>query len=106
MIMNKLLFPQKNLNEMNRIIKNPTHAILIIGKYGYGKRTAAGYLGSQLLTIGQDDLINYPYFYVIEPENKLISIEKIRELKKLFQLKTTGKNSIRRVVILEDADTM
>jgi DNA polymerase III delta prime subunit len=105
--MNRILFSGKNKSDIDRFIENPSHAILLVGKYGYGKRTLAEYIAGQLL--GADTLSGLslnPYFYVIEPENNLISIEKIRELKKFFQLKTTGKNTIRRAVIIENAESM
>ncbi len=105
--MDKILFSTKNKSEIDRFIESPSHAILLVGKYGYGKRTLAEYVASQLLQVETlNGLDLNPYYYVVEPENNLISIEKIRDLKKFFQLKTTGRNKIRRVVIIENAETM
>ncbi len=105
--MDNILFSVKNKTEIDRFIGNPAHAVMLIGKYGYGKRTLAEYLASKLLDVELvEELERNPYYFVVESENNVISIEKIRNLKKIFQLKTTGKNDIRRVVIIENAETM
>jgi hypothetical protein len=102
-----ILFSTKSKTEVDRYISKPSHAVLLLAPIGYGKLTIARYISSQLLKLDLDkELDNYAYFFEVKPENKLISIDKIRELKKLFILKTTGSNEIRRVVVIEDADYM
>jgi DNA polymerase-3 subunit delta' len=104
MTMTNILISKKNNSEINRFINRASHALVLVAPYGHGKKTMAKYIASELLKV--DSLDNYPYFFVVSPENNLINIDKIREIKKVFQLKTTGKENIRRVVILENADLM
>lgn len=105
--MDEVLLTEKNKQAVDTFAAKPSHAVLLVGKYGYGKRTLAENIAKRLLSLNEDEDINhYPYFYLVEPENNLINIDKIRSLKKLFQLKTTGSNRIRRVVVIEDAETM
>jgi DNA polymerase-3 subunit delta' len=105
--MTDLIFSKKNKNDIDNFLSNPSHALLVHGRNNYGKKSTAKYIASSILklkTVGE--LLKYPYFYEIFPDNNVIGIDKIRELKSKFQLKTTGKNLFRRVAIIYNADFM
>ena len=105
--MNDLLLSEKTKNEIDRFLGSPSHALLLIGRNGYGKLTLARSIAKKLLGIVQENLLEaYPYYFEVHPVNNLISIDTIRDLKKSFLLKTTGSNQFRRVVIIENAESM
>jgi replication-associated recombination protein RarA len=97
-----VLHPQTR-QALERVAKSGAHAVLITGELGAGKQTIAHTLASELL---QEPAQNSPYFLSISSDGKSIGIEQIRELQKFLQLKTTGTATTRRVVIINDADTM
>jgi DNA polymerase III delta prime subunit len=82
------------------------HAVCLIGEPGAGKYTLARGLAAQLLDYSPDKLDNYPYFAHIKAAKDSIGIEDMRKLKQFLSLKTTGKGSIRRIILIEDAETM
>lgn len=53
-----------------------------------------------------NNLETYAFYDHIQPTDGTISIGTIRELKNFLQLKTTGNQDIRRVVLIEDAESM
>ncbi len=81
-----------------------SHAVLVHGELGAGKEKVALNMASALL--GPRSLELQPYFTHITPDGKSIGIEQIRELQSFLQLKTTGKDAIRRVAVIADADRM
>ena len=105
--MSEILISKNNSDLIINLINNPSHSIILVGPQGYGKLTLAKYVAKNILKIKEAvNIINYPYINVISPINNNISIDIIREMKKLFNLKTTGRNNIRRLVIIENADIM
>ena len=101
--MSNLLIHPKTQSQLELTIKGGAHAILITGQPGAGKSTVAKDIASKLL---QTKLDNAPYFLRVTPDGKSVSIEQIRDLQKFVQLKTTGTNEIRRVAVIDQADTM
>ena len=102
--MNDLLLHPQTRQAIEQVMHTQTHALLITGDLGSGKHTVALQLTAQLLAI--KTLENAPYFTHIVDETKALGIEQIRELQKFMQLKTTGKKVIRRIAIIENADTL
>lgn len=90
--------------QLDSFIANPTHALLLVGSEGTGKTHVAHELSRQLLHVPTLD--NHAYFQIITPKNNSITIEQIRELIGFFQLKVPGSAAIKRVAIIQDADTM
>lgn len=92
---------------LDQALQNKVHGILLSGPQGAGKGHVARYFAIQSLGLKDtDELAKHPYFSIIAPEKNSISIDQIRELQKLLQLKTLGQGNIRRVVIVEDAHHM
>lgn len=98
-----LLFHSETKNQVDKFVANFRHGLLIEGPAGSGKGTIADHVASRLLGVDALVLANYPYFARILPEKDVISIEVIRAAQQLFQLKTLGKNPVRRILIVEDA---
>ena len=98
-----LLHPQTR-KAIEQVTESQTHALLITGEPGAGKLTIAFGIAKELLQA--KNLDNAPYFSHIHDASKALGIEQIRELQKFMQLKTTGSSSIRRVAIIEGADSL
>jgi len=80
----------------------PSHALLIVGPTGIGKRSLAHLLASRLMTIELERVPNHQYVRIINAgKDKSISIEKVRELEQFLSRKVPGDG--KRVVIVEDA---
>ena len=87
-----------------KFLDKPSHALLILGPVGSGKGTLAAFMASQLLNVKKPN--EHPYFRRIVPEKASISINDIRGLQEFTRLKTPGTSPVRRLIIIEAADTM
>lgn len=89
-------------------LQSPSHAVLIVGAHGIGKGSVATHLATQLLKLKDATALEgYPHFKRIAPtEKESVSIETIRSLQQFVRLRTTGRAAIRRVIVIEHADTM
>lgn len=104
--MTELVIHSTTQKQLDRTIKNPVHALLLLGADGVGKGSVARLLTASLLSLESGKVATHPYIKIVEPVNDTISIDHIREVQKFLQLKTTGEGQIRRVVCLEHADSM
>lgn len=95
------LHPRTQL-AVQRFVAMPSHSVMIIGEPGAGKRTLAIHLANQVIDPAKD-VQKSPYFLLIHPTNKAISIEAIRQAHEFVRLKTTGDQKWRRAIIVEDA---
>ena len=101
-----LLLPPQTKSHVEAFLAKPPHAVILAGPRGAGKSALSSQLSVKVLKIGAEKLQNYPYFLRIMPERNSIGIESIRQLQSFLRLKTTGKEFIRRIVIIEDAQDM
>jgi hypothetical protein len=87
---------------------HPPHALLLCGMDGVGKGTVAAHLVQQTLGLSSSaQLRDQPMVTYVEPDAKgTISIEQIRTVQQAVRLKTTGRRSIRRAVVIEHAQAM
>lgn len=102
--MKNLLLHGQTRQSVERFLQSPSHALLLTGAFGAGKETLARSIAEKLL--GTSSLSNRPYYKEVVPDGKNISIEAIRSLQSFLQLKTTGKEQIRRVALILQADLM
>lgn len=104
--MTELIIHATTKSQLDRIIKNPAHALLLLGLNGIGKGSIARELVASLLRVAPEQAITHAYVKNVEPANDTISIDQIREVQKFLQLKTVGTGQIRRIVCLEHADAL
>lgn len=101
--MNNLLLHQSTNKRTRAIIANPEHALLLLGPAGSGKTTLANYIATNLLSTKSLD--NHPFIKFINAIDG-DGIAHVREIRSFLSLKTSGKNNIRRIVILENVDRL
>lgn len=103
--MDKLVLHEHTREQVAQYLAQPSHALLLVGPDGIGKYTLAMHIVLQLLDMPEDKA--GAAVKLISPDEKnTISIESIRELQRFLQLKTLGKKSLRRAVIIEHAQRM
>lgn len=83
---------------------SPSHALILVGPSGSGKRTLALKIATAVLSISSLD--NYPYALQLSPVTDSIGIEAIRELDKFLSLKVPGSQTYKRVALIEQADRL
>jgi DNA polymerase-3 subunit delta' len=103
--MDLLLHPKVD-KAVTNFIKQPSHALLIVGANGMGKAALANYIGFQLLSVDENSITQYPYFRHLRATNNSISIADVRELQSFTSLKTPGQQTIRRLILIEYAEMM
>ncbi len=92
--------------QLDTFLGAPTHALLLSGPMGSGKTHVATALVTELLNVPLSSLENQAYYRLLIPQKGSISIEQIRELTSFFKLKVPGRAAVKRVAVIEDADTM
>lgn len=98
-----LLIHPKAAQQLAGLQRGATHAVLLTGDAGQGKKTIARRFAMNLL--GIQSLANQPYVLEIGASDG-VGIEDVRSLRQFLQRTTTGDAVIRRVVLLFGADTM
>lgn len=102
-----LVLHSRTKEAIEAFIQTPTHAVMVVGADGVGKGAIAYKLASTVLGYSEEVLDNRQAFKHIVPDEKnTISIETIRSLQQFVKLKTTGRKAVRRVVLIEHADSM
>jgi DNA polymerase-3 subunit delta' len=92
--------------QVDAFVAAPAHAVLLGGPAGTGKTHIAATAAAQLLGTTKPGLENHGYYRVITPVTGSISIEQIRDLIGFFRLKVPGQGVIKRVAVIQDADSM
>lgn len=83
-----------------------THSYLFLGPSGIGKTLFAKEFAKRILQQGNNeiDISNIPDLAIVEPEDKKIKIEQIRNLQSKISEKPVEAN--RKIYIIKEADTM
>lgn len=102
----ELVFNPLTETAISDYLRNPAQSLLIEGAEGSGKGTLCIYLGAEVLKIPESKLTSYPYYLHIETLENTISIDSIRRAQQFMLLKTLGKNNIRRVLVVDQAERM
>lgn len=89
------------------VAQRQVHALLITGQNGLGKYTLAKTIVAAKLKTSVGRVTAHPYVRVIKPDEKqTISIASIRELQQFLRLRTTGRQTVRRIIIIDHADRL
>lgn len=106
--MQKLLLHPATRQQLELFLINRSHALMLVGPIGSGKRKLAYKVSQALLDLSSDSALEaHPHFIYIYPEKgKEISIDQIRAVIKKLMLKVPGKPGTKRVVFIEDAQLM
>lgn len=104
---NLLLHP-KTRADILTFLKQPAHALMIVGEAGSGKKSAAEAISSDLLGVPVTELNRHPFFIKLQKasDKQEIPIDSVRSLLKNITLKTVGTAQIRRVVVIEEANLL
>lgn len=102
-MIDELVLHPSTKQEVGQFIAKPSHSLILVGPDGSGKTTMAHAMAAQLLELTPEKLAAYPYFMLVQPEKDTISIEKVRQLQDFVRLKTTGRQALRRIIIIQDA---
>lgn len=102
--MSELLLHPTTWHQLRALTQSTPQAVMISGKPGAGKQTMALSLAAEVL--GVEDSLTHPYFLQVTPEKLHISIAEVRKIRDFMSRKTTGKGTIRRIVLIPDAHTM
>lgn len=87
-------------------LANASHALLLEGPRGAGKKYLAQELAATLLDVDTTKVPSHPHVLTVTPEKGIISIDTIRSIKRFLHLRVPSKRTIARVVIVKDADSM
>ncbi len=101
----ELLLHANTTKQVSDFLHSPSHALIVIGPEGSGKGTLLSHLASQLLAIDEKALPRSHVLRIV-PVNNAISIDEVRRAQQFMKLKTLGSGPIRRVLMIEQADTL
>jgi DNA polymerase III delta prime subunit len=99
-------FHPSTKNSIDNFIANPSHALLLAGPQGSGKGTTAQFIASTILGIPFKNINSSQHVLTIQKTEKSVTIESVRSIQNFLQLKTPGNQAIRRVILVEDGETM
>jgi ribose 1,5-bisphosphokinase PhnN len=90
--------------QLEQFAKMPSHAVVLVGPTGSGKRTLAIKLAEQVLKLPDASFADHPYGLIIASEDgKAIGIEAVRQLEQFLALKVPSHAIFDRAIIIEDA---
>lgn len=103
-MIDSLILHAHTKEQVVQFIGHPSHAVLLVGSNGVGKRCLAEAVTAAVLRLDAERLSQHPYFTMVQAEKDSISIDAIRQLQRFLQLKTLGSQQLRRAVIVEHAE--
>ncbi|MDQ3123446.1 MAG: AAA family ATPase [bacterium] len=102
-----LLLHPKVRSNLEQVISNQPHGLLISGPDGSGKETLLRNMAAELLHISQEQIQKHPYVLIINPKDESISIDEIRGLQQFLKLKVPHKRqTLKRIIIIDQAGRM
>lgn len=92
--------------QIEQFLAHSSHAVLLVGPTGSGKNHLAEFMANKLMKLPEARSLQNQAFYqhiTRQPDKQDIPVEQIRQIIDFQKLKTTGRSTIRRVVVIEDA---
>lgn len=102
----ELLLHDQTRANLDRFLAAPRHGLLIIGPHGAGKPTLAQIIIASLLKVPPTKLAHQPYFRHLQPSKGTISIDAVRNIQDFLRLKSPGRQTWRRAILIEDAGSL
>lgn len=97
-----MILHEMTKQQIDSLINSPTHAVLLVGSKGSGKRYLADHIIKEILKT--DSIESHPYGKIVSPvDGKATGIEAVRELEHFLSLKVPGNSQTNRFMIFEDA---
>jgi hypothetical protein len=101
-----ILLHASTRRQLEGVVSDPPHALLIVGEEHVGKYLTARSLAGQLFGVRPENLDAHSRYRELSAMKGTIAIEEIRSLLPFFALVVPGKDKVKRVVLIPDADTM
>ncbi len=101
--MEDLLLHPTTAHQLKALMQTLPHAVLISGATGAGKQAIAQQFVHEVFGSKSQ---NSPYLLSIDPNPTSIGVEEVRKIKDFLNRKTTGSATIRRIVLISEAQTM
>jgi DNA polymerase-3 subunit delta' len=90
--------------QIDSLLQKPPHAVCILAPTGSGKKFTANYIATQLLETSTPTAAQ---LYIVRPNEKgAITIEQARAMLNFTKLKSHGRSSINRTIVIDDAHRM
>lgn len=102
-----LVFHPKTRLQLDSLLSNPSHAVLLHGQPGIGKYSLARFIAAEALSINPDQLAKHPYVRIIDSSTeKSTAIDTVRNLEHFLSLKVPSNDTISRIVIVAEAQLL
>ena len=101
-----LLLHAQTLSAVEQLVVNPSQAVVLTGPSGIGKGSLIDKLAAELLNT--TSIEQHAGVLVVEKESDKteIGIDAVRRIQHFLSLKTTGDAKVRRIVKIEDAQSL
>lgn len=99
------VFAKPTKVQVDSFIKHPSHAVALSGVSGAGKNQVAKYIATKIFEISEEKIATHPYIKTIQATGK-DAIATVREAQEFLQLTVPGKATLRRCIIVSDADNL
>ncbi len=100
-----IILSKNTETKINNFLAKPSHAVALAGVEGSGKQQLAQYTAAKMLDIPEDKISTHPYVRIITATAK-DGIATVREVHNFLRLTVPGSASIRRCIVIADADKL
>jgi DNA polymerase-3 subunit delta' len=101
----EILVNERTSKLLELCTKNPTQAVILHGPSGSGKKLLAKSLATEIVNLDYANHLNVNFFEVTPLDEKALTIEQIRNLKKSLSLSGVGEQLINRIITIFHIDS-